>query len=355
MTGPSTIPNPHVYLNYLTPGDAKEFEIARNIYLVTLGALLWDVLACLPRELSILRIGLRPSTLAYFISRISSMGFAIMSVIEKTHGIPHCQEFEHGVTSLGVLAICSTSFLFLHRLCTVFDRYTCIRCMFSCLWILNVGVSIVIPLGAQSEPLSVTGYCIVTEVKRYIIASALATFVFETLAFVFISYELARDAMPFDGVTGYHRRGTMARLRRAFFQVGQQYYLAIISAHILVSVLIMIPSVPTTYHVVFVCPYMALASSMTCRAFRVTSKTPAVNMNSALARTKINPGKKSNSKGFSMTMPNRSTPSTASSPSDSWLPYIGDLERGGDGASIGEMTFKPASISSNLDLKDSHS
>ncbi|TFK36468.1 hypothetical protein BDQ12DRAFT_667878 [Crucibulum laeve] len=37
--------NPNVYLNYLPPETANQFEVTRNIYLATVGALIWDMLA----------------------------------------------------------------------------------------------------------------------------------------------------------------------------------------------------------------------------------------------------------------------------------------------------------------------
>jgi len=39
MDGPTTsFPNPAVYLNYLDPNTAFQYEVTRNVYLATLGA-----------------------------------------------------------------------------------------------------------------------------------------------------------------------------------------------------------------------------------------------------------------------------------------------------------------------------
>jgi len=44
-------PNPAVYLNYLEPETASQYEVIRNVYLVTLGAShLWFRDACECRE-----------------------------------------------------------------------------------------------------------------------------------------------------------------------------------------------------------------------------------------------------------------------------------------------------------------
>lgn len=37
MSNSSMLPNPDVYLNYLSPEDAFAWELARDVYLVTFG------------------------------------------------------------------------------------------------------------------------------------------------------------------------------------------------------------------------------------------------------------------------------------------------------------------------------
>ena len=38
MATRQTVPNPVVYLNYLETNTASQYEVTRNVYLVTLGA-----------------------------------------------------------------------------------------------------------------------------------------------------------------------------------------------------------------------------------------------------------------------------------------------------------------------------
>lgn len=87
MTNSTTpILNPTVYLNYLLPDVANEYEIARNVFLVTFGvecmylpemmadlllqALLWDILSSLPNDWKLIRTDkFTPVLFAYFLSR----------------------------------------------------------------------------------------------------------------------------------------------------------------------------------------------------------------------------------------------------------------------------------------------
>lgn len=83
------VPNPDIYLNYFSPDVAKQFEFARNLSLVTLGvsiirisynqgkfdsfsssqALLSDMLISLPEDVSLIKSGIGPTVVAYYLSR----------------------------------------------------------------------------------------------------------------------------------------------------------------------------------------------------------------------------------------------------------------------------------------------
>ena len=78
--------NPNIYLNYLQPTVASEYEAARNVFLVTFGvnspclvgmvtdwllqALLWDIISSLPDDwILIWTMKPSPALFAYFSSR----------------------------------------------------------------------------------------------------------------------------------------------------------------------------------------------------------------------------------------------------------------------------------------------
>lgn len=70
MSSPPIL-NPDVYLNYLLPSVASEYELNRNVNLATLGALIWDILSSIPSDCRLIRIGKAPVvSFAYFIARL---------------------------------------------------------------------------------------------------------------------------------------------------------------------------------------------------------------------------------------------------------------------------------------------
>ncbi|KAF8810049.1 hypothetical protein BYT27DRAFT_7281969 [Phlegmacium glaucopus] len=272
----SSIPvlNPSIYLNYLSPEMAEQFELARNVSLVTLGALLCDILVALPEDLAIIKSGIGPTMIAYILSRVSGLVYVILCVVSKTSPGSHCAAYQLGIGLCWVVATASFSFLFLRRAQAVFYHRKFWRYFYSCLFLVNVGVSVVVPIGNRAGPLGQTGWCINTMIAPYVSAAVLSRLLFDSCVFLGISYELAtRESI--DGasvtwrtfVTG--KVPTRTRLARALVRGGQQYYLISVCSNLAMSSLIIAsPHIPLIYEVMFTVPDIALSTSMACRVFR---------------------------------------------------------------------------------------
>lgn len=81
---------------------------------------------------------------------------------------------------------------------------------------------------AISGPLSDTGYCIDSGVKKFVIGAGFMPPIFDTLVFGFISYRLAtRHANDRDHShwRTFFSGKALPRLSKAMLQGGQQYYL----------------------------------------------------------------------------------------------------------------------------------
>ncbi|KDR74015.1 hypothetical protein GALMADRAFT_157818 [Galerina marginata CBS 339.88] len=263
--------NPNIYLNYLPPRTAKQFEVARDLYLATLGALLWDMLVSLPEDLMLFKSGFRLTLLAYLLSRFSALGYVLLSVIAKTHTVSHCTALELGVTICWVMATAASSFLFFQRVKAVYSGQKIVHYVFFALLLTNIGMSTLVPIGSHVGPLANTGYCVNTGLKHYTAGSAFSRLVFDSFVFLAISFRVA----TMRGVSGESlswktllSRNASSRLVRAILRGGQQYYLMSVCSNILVSVLIVTPSVPPIYQAMFTVPDIALSSSMACRVFR---------------------------------------------------------------------------------------
>ncbi|KAH7915813.1 hypothetical protein BJ138DRAFT_1140948 [Hygrophoropsis aurantiaca] len=266
------IQNPEVYLNYLPPAIASEYEVSRNVYIATLGALLWDILYSFPQDIRLMQIS-RPTPVifVYFLSRISAVGYVFQSVIAKTGPVDDCAALMLTICIAWIATSACSSFLFLKRVQAIFLQQRMVFHAFILLWIASVGVSIVVPFGSHAGPLADTKHCINTGEAHYVVAAIIMQLVFDSLVFLAISYKLASsrhnsgEKIPWKKIFSGR---ALPRLSKAVLQGGQQYYLITVGANIAVTVLLSTPSVPPIYQATFTIPNIALSSSMACRVFR---------------------------------------------------------------------------------------
>ncbi|KAF9546450.1 hypothetical protein CPC08DRAFT_716037 [Agrocybe pediades] len=285
------IVNPNVYLNYLPPKVADQFEIARDLYLATLGACIWDMLVSLPEDIMLVRSGFRATLVAYFLSRLSALSFVFLSVVVKTRRISDCDALEYGVTVSWVLATAASSFLFFRRVRAIYNDNKYVRHFFFALLLANIGVSILTIPGSHMKPLADTGYCVNAGVQQYVAAAPFSRLVYDSCVFIAISYRFATISGENMTWRILLSRRASSRIVRVILQGGQQYYLMSVCSNILVSSLIVTPSVPPIYQAILVAPDLALTSSMACRVFR-NLKITADTVDTAISKVlfeKTNP------------------------------------------------------------------
>ncbi|KAG6381217.1 hypothetical protein JVT61DRAFT_5620 [Boletus reticuloceps] len=171
--------NPNVYLNYLQPTDASEYEVARDLFLVTFGALLWDILSSLPEDWTIIRTTTpSPVLFAYFASRTCALAVVFMSVLAKTGPVPNCGVLELVLFIFWVLASASSSYLFLKRVHAVFPQERLVCHAFTVLWIVGVSASVVVVLPGSLHvyyEIADTKHCMNAQIKSYVSAAFIGT------------------------------------------------------------------------------------------------------------------------------------------------------------------------------------
>lgn len=144
-----------------------------------------------------------------------------------------------------MVATGTTSFLFLLRIQAVYSHSKLVRYAFFVLWLVQIGLSVLIPLGvsvfcfqyeleicllfdlqASSIPLDDTGYCINGGAKKSTVAATVMPPLFDTLVFGFISHHVVTThASDSDRWRIFFLGKTLPRLSKAMLQGGQQYYL----------------------------------------------------------------------------------------------------------------------------------
>ncbi|KAF9241316.1 hypothetical protein BU15DRAFT_73442 [Melanogaster broomeanus] len=266
--------NPDVYLNYLQPDSASEYEASRNVYLVTLGALCWDIFSSLPEDCRIARTS-KPSPVlfAYYSARICALVVALLSVLVKTGPVPNCGVMVLNVRVFGVVATAASSYLFLKRVHAVFIQNRIVCHVFTFLWIAAFGASLVVLPGPLTDYYEIanTKHCTNHPLPSYVSTAFIGPVVFDGLVFVAITYKIFAFHSPSrprswkEFVCGE----ALPRLSRAVLQGGQQYYLITTAVNVTRPIFNLLPSAsPVLKLASSAVPSVALTSAMACRVFR---------------------------------------------------------------------------------------
>ncbi|KAJ3575345.1 hypothetical protein NP233_g1150 [Leucocoprinus birnbaumii] len=228
ITNSSTFLNPDTYLNHLSPSDGLGFEIGRNVTLVTLGMLIWDILIYIPEDFRVFRRNpLQCVVLCFIFSRIFALGYVLLGVMERTMPFKHPRAPSMINTFLGVLALTTSTFLFLRRLHAVYSDSRWVRWCFTALWTLYAGVEFSVPFGINPTFIPGTHYYSDTDIKPYVGFSGILLLVYDTAVFIAISVKIATSHNSTDERVRWSTivsGKALPRLSRAILQGGQQYY-----------------------------------------------------------------------------------------------------------------------------------
>ncbi|KAF9241312.1 hypothetical protein BU15DRAFT_73439 [Melanogaster broomeanus] len=281
--------NPIVYLNYLDPAVANEYEVSRNVRLATLGALAWDIFSSLPEDWQIARTSKPTSVLfAYFSARTCAFVEVLLGVLMMTGPITHCGVLVMSLIVFWVIAYAASSYLFLKRVHAVFlqDRNVCH--FFTFLWFASFGTSFLSLIGSLNKAYEIadTKHCINRGVPDYVSAAFIVPGLFDALVFLAVTYKML---VSYRASTPKTWRAlwcgeALPRLSRAILQGGQQYYMyrslyqvvtqCLISNRITAgvnvtrAVVTLLPSASPVLQKIFSPPAVALSSVMACRIFR---------------------------------------------------------------------------------------
>ncbi|KAG6331899.1 hypothetical protein ID866_7190 [Astraeus odoratus] len=227
----SPILNPGVYLNYLTSSVASDYELNRNITLVTLGALVWDMLSSIPEDYRLIRTRkLSVALSAYFVTRPATLAMIICAVLQKTGPITNCGLLATMVATFEVISSATASYLFLKRVHTVYYMNRIVKHTFSFLWLVGVGTSCAVFAGAVHDYIEIanTKHCIRAKGWSALAVAFMDPVLFDTLVYVAITWKIlaTHRLEPRQSCWKALWSGeALPRFSRALLQSGQQYYL----------------------------------------------------------------------------------------------------------------------------------
>ncbi|KAI6005349.1 hypothetical protein EDC04DRAFT_2611579 [Pisolithus marmoratus] len=264
--GPPLILNPKIYLNYLDPDEASNYELNRNIVLVTLGyqrivdmnvgkALIWDILSSIPDDY-----------------RSSVLAMVILAVLLKTGPVSNCTLVAMGLVGLQVVSSAAASFLFLKRVCALYYDNKTTRYVFSILWVIGVGTSCAVFSSTLHDyrEIANTKHCVRYQGWTALSIAFMDPVLFDTLVYFAIMYKIlsAHRVGQKKSWRTFCSGNDLPHLSRAVFQGGQQYYLITTGANMMRFVFSAMPSASPTVQVMVSTPAVVLTSVIACQVHR---------------------------------------------------------------------------------------
>lgn len=270
MSSPPIL-NPDVYLNYLLPSVASEYELNRNVNLATLGALIWDILSSIPSDCRLIRIGKAPVvSFAYFIARPASMVMVLLAVLLVTGPVSHCGAISVGIVTCQVTSSAAAAYLFLKRVHAVYFANKVFQHIFSFLWLVGVGTSCAVFAGAYHTSLEIadTKHCIRHEGRSALSVAFMDPVLFDTIVYFAITYKILVTHSRGGGWRALCDGSALPHFSRAVLQGGQLYYLITIGINLTRFAFSLSPSASPTLQVILSSPAVSLASVMACKVHR---------------------------------------------------------------------------------------
>ncbi|KAF5328554.1 hypothetical protein D9758_017999 [Tetrapyrgos nigripes] len=303
VTTSAVISNLYTPLVFLPPDIASSAQNTIYVQVGTLGMFIWDILMNLRGDYQIIvgpasrhagslaeqrnqnrmipRIGL--PTVAYFISRIMTLGFQLGMTLFLLAPVP-CTPTAHIVEVAFFLSKISTTLMFFFRVNALYYNHPYIRAIFFSLWIITVGlISPAHFMFTDVETLSVPGMqarCLLLKTKRiFALIPAWAILLHDTSVFLAISYKLYRNAHLEE--SSWNVRGLGSRtgafffpgkklppFSRALLKDGQVYYLVSSLCSTVVVALLLATNVNEDYRLLLIPVEIAVINSTACHVFR---------------------------------------------------------------------------------------
>ncbi|KAJ3500336.1 hypothetical protein NLJ89_g9846 [Agrocybe chaxingu] len=286
---------------FFPPELASQVMVSIYILVGSLVVLIWDVLNNLKNDWKLVRnYRIGAPTVAYFVSRWSSIGYLLGGAIFATAPLGNCYTSGKIISTLYAISIPSTSLLFFFRVRAMYlstgTQGTWVIRFFAFMWLAVLGGSIVSTPGVTASNIGTTEYCINSGLKSYVSMSGIIPFANDTLVFLAITWRLMDVGAPIEGFGG-RKRGVknvkvagkwelrrtvenglrtglfganLSRFTRGLLQDGQVYYMSTVVINVMNLIIYYNESIPIVYRTSLTMPNIMLMNVMACRVFRRT-------------------------------------------------------------------------------------
>ncbi|KAK7443995.1 hypothetical protein VKT23_015393 [Stygiomarasmius scandens] len=262
----------------LSQQTTQEIEITIYVLLFSAGILTWDIVSNLGDDFHMLtKYPLRTPIIAYFISRLSALGLLITGLfIGPAKMEIDCHAGAVFLELFFFLVVSSTTALFALRARAVYSGYPFVRAVFLILWLVNTGSCLLafFVLDSKPNPDRRISSCLFVE-KDFItgITIAIAAMIHDTTVFLAISYHMyriARFSDPDRKVVELFAfmNPKLPALWRCILQDGQLFYLIALFWQVLITALVVTPSLGIYYRCFLLSAQLVIVNSIACHVFR---------------------------------------------------------------------------------------
>ncbi|KDR66879.1 hypothetical protein GALMADRAFT_147530 [Galerina marginata CBS 339.88] len=261
----------------LNPVDAYRLTIGTYFTIGALSVFIWDTFFNLQHDYQLVRADHTCIASAiYFVSRVSTLAFALMETILLTMPIQDCRRYQVATIFFYNLFIASTMLLSYFRVCAVWNRNSIIKGLFGFLWFAGFCGSLTSAAGIVSShwPKG-SPYCTERTAGEFVAAAILGPLVNHFSVFVAITYGVCRTcAGNHDKLTiraGYRvfvLGESLPAFSKAILQTCQLCYLAAMLSGVAAVIWFYVFSSNPSYRLAMFVPYAVAVNIMFSWVFR---------------------------------------------------------------------------------------
>ncbi|CCM02245.1 uncharacterized protein FIBRA_04326 [Fibroporia radiculosa] len=269
----SQLPDPFNELSYVPISLVRQFQIGQFILAGSTGAMIWELLSNLSNDHALLfKHKINISTIVYYISRISTLAYVLVSVIFETAATGHCRALQKVDTTFMGLSVSSTCFLFYFRVAAVFNRNRYVMAGYLTVWLGVVGGSAALIASSTGGTIGPTEYCWTEQMYNWGGVIEIMVLIHDAVVFFGISGRLMRNAYidlpPTKRMRSFLFGDYLQPISKALLRDGQLYYVVKIACDLPLIILFYITSLSLAYRTYFTIPGVILMNAVACYIYR---------------------------------------------------------------------------------------
>ncbi|KDR70190.1 hypothetical protein GALMADRAFT_43546, partial [Galerina marginata CBS 339.88] len=259
-------------LIFFSPQLAYQLSVATYLHVGSTGALLWDIIDNLGNDFRLLYYyKIRLPTVAYFVTRISLLGFCLGRAVLLTTPVADCSRLADALNALLIVYVTSTTGLFYLRVCAVYNMKRIIIAFFGTTWLAAIAMILTFSKTFMATPVENTHFCGESIRGHFLGPTSFVLVTNDVLIYLAIAYRIHEMFLASD--TSVRRRfnvlafGTsLPVLSKALLQDSQSYFLVVLITKGFLAISAYTFGAPL--NVMFIVCHLVLVNILSCRVYR---------------------------------------------------------------------------------------